>query len=99
MSKYDSDNQDEPIWIKVVGDFSSSKDLQKILDSLDIDFGDDSRLVARSSKKRGFYVVKDPEVFEDYEADAVKDLLSVASGVDEVFFSFELEDSESFGSF
>ncbi|NBV28122.1 hypothetical protein EBS02_03755 [bacterium] len=96
---YKNENSEEPLWIKVVGDFATVKDLQKVLDNLDIDFGDDSRLVAKNNKSRGLHVIKDPEVFEDYEADAVKDLLAVAPGVDEVYFSFELEASESFSSY
>ena len=97
MSRYSNDSQEEPIWIKVVGEFPTVKDLQKVLDSLDIDFGDDSRLVARSSKKRGMYIIKDPEEFQDYEVEAVRDILISVSGVDEVLFSFDLVESESFG--
>jgi len=96
MSYFDN-SSDEPIWLKVVGDFPTVKELQKIIDNLDIDFGDDSKLVAKSSKKRGFYIVKDPEAFQDYEADAVRDMLVASSGIDEVIFSYELESSESFG--
>lgn len=97
MSYFDSNSSEEPIWIKVVGDFPTVKDLQKILDSLDVDFGDDSRLVAKNTKRRGFHVIKDPEAFQDYEAEAIRDLLASASGIDEVYFSYELEASESFG--
>ena len=90
-------NSDEPIWIQVVGDFPNVKELQQVIDNLDIDFGDDSRLVAKSSKRRGMYIIKDPEEFQDYEAEAVRDLLAAVPGIDELFFSFELEASESFG--
>jgi len=94
---YNDNNTEEPIWIKVVGDFDTTKELQKVIDNLDIDFGDDSRLLARTSKKRGLHIVKDPEPFQDYEADAVRDVLTAISGIDELYFSYELETSESFG--
>jgi len=99
MSKHGKNNQEEPIWIKVEGEFPTVKDLQKVLDTLDIDFGDDSRLLVKSSKKRGMYVIKDPEEFQDYEVEALRDLLVGLPEVYEVIFSFEIVESESFGFF
>jgi len=99
MSRYNTDSSEEPIWIKVVGDFPTVKDLQKVIDRLDVDFGDDSRLIAKNTKKRGLHIIKDPEEFQDYEVESVRDLLIGFPEVDEVMFSFEMIESESFGSF
>jgi len=81
-----SKDNTQKTWIKVTCDFKSADELQNFLDNLDIDFGDDSRLVAKFSRKRGFYVTKEPIPFSDYEADQLLSVLMMTPDIYEVDF-------------
>lgn len=88
MSYYEDnlETQKSKVWIKVDSDFRNASELQSHLDDLDIDFGDDSRLMARFSRKRGMYITKEPVPFRGHEADQVMSILMTDPDIHEAGF-------------